>query len=92
MRSVPEQIATILRKKYQLCVAPTYDVEEGHNLVLCVLGLKLSSGGRDGMGCVCLRANRIQAALVMYSCKYGIDIRMEASLDNSISMNNLSFI
>ena len=88
MRSVPEQIATILRKKYQLCGASIYEVKEEHTLLLCVLGLKLSSGGRDGMGCMCLRAIRIQAALVMYSCKYGIDIRMEASLDNSISMNN----
>ena len=88
MRSVPEQIATILRKKYQLCVASIYEVKEEHTLVVCVLGLKLSLGGREGMGCICLRANRVQAALVMYSCKYGIDIHMEASLDNSISMNN----
>ena len=88
MRSVPEQIATILRKKYQLCVASIYEVKEEHTLVVCVLGLKLSSGGRDGMGCMCLRANRIQAEVVMYSCKNGNDIHMEASLDNSISMNN----
>ena len=47
VRSVPEQIATILRKKYQLCEAPIYEVKEGHTLVLCVLGLKLSSGGRE---------------------------------------------
>ena len=52
----------------------TFKRREGYTLVLYVLGLKLSLGGRGWDVCAWgseREANRIRAALVMCSCKYG---------------------